>query len=513
MNRACVAVLEDAAGHLDVGNRAVEPLDLLVERGHGLAREKLIDAPLEECAAARVEHVEDGAAEQLVRSHRAEQARRGRVEEHDSGVVADQDAVGRELHQTAVPFVRLQQGSGPFAVGSGWINRTILVMAKIGVAGRRGRGFAESRGRTYNACESFMSDIGKERFQQLLFYALVFLMGYLAYLVLGPFLPSLAWAAVFAMMFHSVHVEMTPRIGANRAALATTLMAAILIVAPAVTLVSVFAREVPQVVERVRNVTPTSPAQIQRLWNVVRDRSPVTLPENPSALLRDGIQRALTFLAPRAGAVVADVFATIGSLFVMLFALFFLLRDGESLGRQVRELLPLPDRERDRLMRETRDMVIASVGAALLVAVVQGAIGGLAFLVVGIAAPVIWGVVMAFCSLIPLVGAALVWVPAALWLAFSGEIWRAVTLTVFGVLGISMADNVLRPLLLAGRTSASGLVVFLGILGGAAAFGFIGLVIGPIVLVTAGNLIRVFTRPELVDASPASLLSESAKTK
>ena len=103
---------------------------------------------------------------------------------------------------------------------------------------------------------------------------------------------------------------------------------------------------------------------------------------------------------------------------------------------------------------------------------------------------------IAFCSLIPVVGAALMWVPAALWLLLSGEIgapssWR------FGVLGISMADNVLRPLLLAGRTSASGLVVFLGLLGGAAAFGFIGLVFGPIVLVTAGNLLIVFTRSDL----------------
>ncbi|HEY7499254.1 MAG TPA: AI-2E family transporter [Vicinamibacterales bacterium] len=357
-----------------------------------------------------------------------------------------------------------------------------------------------------------MPDVTKERFQQLLFYGLVLLMGYLAYLVLSPFLPSLAWAVVFAMMFHSVHAELRPRVGPNRAALATTLMAAVLIVAPAVTLVSVFAREVPQVVERVRNVTPTSPAQIQRLWNVVRDRSPIELPEEPTALLREAVQRALTFLAPRAGAVVADFFATIGSLFVMLFALFFLLRDGEVLGSQLRELLPLPERERDRLLTETRDLVIASVGAGLLVAAVQGAIGGLAFLVVGIAAPVIWGVVMAFCSLIPVVGAALVWVPAVLMLLFSGEIGRAITLTIFGVLGISMADNVLRPLLLAGRTSASGLVVFLGILGGASAFGFIGLVIGPIILVTAGSLIRVFTRPDLVESTRPSLAADS-KTK
>jgi len=191
--------------------------------------------------------------------------------------------------------------------------------------------------------------------------------------------------------------------------------------------------------------------------------------------------------------------------------LFFLLRDGEILGQQVRELLPLPDRERERLMSETRDLVIASVGAALLVAVTQGAIGGVAFWLLGIAAPVIWGVVMAMCSLIPLVGAALIWVPTSLWLMFSGEVTRGIILALVGVFGISLADNVLRPLLLAGRTSASGLVVFLGILGGAAAFGFIGLVLGPIILVTAGSLLRVFTRPEIVESPSTPLVIAARK--
>jgi predicted PurR-regulated permease PerM len=347
-----------------------------------------------------------------------------------------------------------------------------------------------------------MSDSSKERFQQLLFYALVLLMGYLAFQVLSPFLASLAWAAVFAMMFHGVHREMVPRFGPNRAALVTTLMAAVLIVAPAVTLVSVFAREVPQVVDYIKTVTPTMPYQIQGLWDRLRAISPMELPPEPTLLLRDGVQRALAFLAPRAGVVVADAFATLGSLLVMLFSLFFLLRDGEALGAQIRELLPLPDRERDRLMNETRDLVIASVGAALLVAAAQGGIGGVAFWLLGIAAPVIWGVVMAMCSLIPVVGAALVWVPTALYLLLTGEIVRGVILVLVGVLAISMADNILRPLLLAGRTSASGLIVFLGLLGGVSAFGFIGLVLGPIVLVTAGSLLRVFTRPDLVEPSP-----------
>jgi predicted PurR-regulated permease PerM len=356
-----------------------------------------------------------------------------------------------------------------------------------------------------------MPDSPKERFQQLLFYALVLLMAYLAVLVLGPFLAPLAWAAVFAMMFYGVHKELQPKIGASNAALSTTVMAGILIVAPAVTLVSVFAREVPPLIDYLKSADLTSPDRIEQTWQVVRRNSPMALPEDPTALLREGVQRALAFLAPRAGAVVADAFATLGSLFVMLFSLFFLLRDGDTIGKQIRELLPLPERERERLVVETRDLVIASVGAGLLVAAVQGAIGGLAFWAVGIGAPVVWGVVMAMCALIPLVGAALVWVPAALWLLLSGEITRGIILAIVGVLFISMADNVLRPLLLAGRTSASGLVVFLGLLGGAAAFGFIGLVVGPIILVTAGNLIRVFTRPELVETAQPLVVPANPK--
>jgi len=130
----------------------------------------------------------------------------------------------------------------------------------------------------------------------------------------------------------------------------------------------------------------------------------------------------LGFLAPHAGAVVADLFATLGSLFVMLFAMFFLLRDGHTLARQVRDLLPLPETARDRLMTDTRDLVVASVGAGLMVAAVQGAIGAVSFWLLGINAPVIWGVVMALCSLIPLVGAALVWVPTAL-ISGEGSFW------------------------------------------------------------------------------------------
>jgi predicted PurR-regulated permease PerM len=178
----------------------------------------------------------------------------------------------------------------------------------------------------------------------------------------------------------------------------------------------------------------------------------------------------------------------------MLFALFFLLRDGTSMAEAIRRLLPFPEAESQRLITETSDLVVASVGAGLTVAAVQGLIGGLAFWALGLPAPAVWGVAMAICSLLPVIGATLVWVPVAVWLFLSGDVARAVVLTLICAVVVGSADNVLRPLLLSGRTSASGLVVFIGLLGGVGAFGFVGLVLGPIVLVIAGTLIEALTR-------------------
>ena len=174
-----------------------------------------------------------------------------------------------------------------------------------------------------------------------------------------------------------------------------------------------------------------------------------------------------------------------------------MLRDGDAMSRQLREMMPVPEDEKDSLIRETRDLVVASVGASLLVAAAQGAVGGVAFWLLGLSAPLFWGVVLAFCSLIPVVGAALVWVPAGLGLLAVGEVGRGVAMLIVGALGISMIDNVLRPLFMSGRTQVSGLVIFFGLLGGAAAFGFVGLVIGPIILVTMGRLLKMLVRPDL----------------
>jgi predicted PurR-regulated permease PerM len=339
-----------------------------------------------------------------------------------------------------------------------------------------------------------------DRFRDLLFYGVVLLLGYLAFAVIRPFLGPLAWATIFALSLNPLRKALTPRFGASRAALAITLGTGFIIVGPLAVFVTMLASDLPRALEFLQKLPQSAtPDQIRTIWSMLRDRSPLALPPDPTMLLTEAAQAAVAFLAPRLGAVLADVAATLASLFVMLFALFFLLRDAERIASQVRALLPFPDEERDQLMTETYDLVIASVGAGLTVSAVQGLIGGIAFWALGAGAPVAWGVAVAICSLIPAVGASIVWAPVALWWLLSGEIVRGVVLMVVGAGVIGLVDNVLRPVLLSGRTSVSGLVVFIGLLGGVSAFGFVGLVLGPIVLVITGTLLQALTRRVLIE--------------
>jgi predicted PurR-regulated permease PerM len=348
-----------------------------------------------------------------------------------------------------------------------------------------------------------MADVRRKSLGRPVLYALIFAGLYLGYRILGPFLVALTWAAIFASLFHRTQVWLVGKMTPNHAAVVTTLVVAALIVAPAGLLITTVAREVPQVTDHMKQASQGTPQRVQRIWDAVRAHSPVALPEDPMQLMTTGAQRAAKFLAPHAGAILGDFFATLGHLVAMLFALFFMLRDGDWITGQVRDRLPFSAQESESLLRETRDLVVASVGAGLAVAIAQGILGGLAFWIVGISAPAFWGVVMGLSSVLP-IGATLVWVPTSFGLLLSGEIGRGVGLLLMGTFGISMVANVLRPLLLSGKASISGFIIFFGLLGGAAAFGFVGLVIGPIILVITGRLLETLHRPDLLDETASA---------
>jgi predicted PurR-regulated permease PerM len=166
---------------------------------------------------------------------------------------------------------------------------------------------------------------------------------------------------------------------------------------------------------------------------------------------------------------------------IMLYLLFLLLRDGSSLAEQIKKAIPLHGDQKAALFTRFADVVRATVKGGIVVAIVQGALGGIAFWFLGFHAAMLWAVVMAFLSLIPAVGATLVWLPVAIYLLVTGAVWQGIGLSLYGVLVIGLVDNLLRPFLVGKGTKLPDYVVLISTLGGIEVFGLNGFVIGPLI--------------------------------
>ncbi len=189
------------------------------------------------------------------------------------------------------------------------------------------------------------------------------------------------------------------------------------------------------------------------------------------------------------GMMLMGALGTTVSFALMLFVLFFVLRDGPTLAQQVVRLLPIEGRRRTLLQKHLTDMTRAVFLGLGLTAVAQGVLLGVGFWIAGLPSPLVFGVLGVILALVPMVGPALLWIPAAIWLAARGDTGYAIFLALWGSVVVGLVDNLLRPLLISGRAEVPTLAVFIGVIGGLAAFGFIGLFVGPIVL---GLLMALF---------------------
>jgi predicted PurR-regulated permease PerM len=178
-----------------------------------------------------------------------------------------------------------------------------------------------------------------------------------------------------------------------------------------------------------------------------------------------------------------------------LFALFFFLRDADTIMRELRRVLPFEELRRERMIRQTGDLVSASIASGLLIASLQGLAGGVVFALLGLGAPVFWGVMMGFLALLPFVGTWVVWVPAAVWLMVTGQVLKGVILAVLGATLVGSIDNFLRPAILSGRTQMNGLLMFISLLGGVSVFGLLGIVLGPLITAIVAGLFQAYATP------------------
>lgn len=313
----------------------------------------------------------------------------------------------------------------------------------------------------------------------------------LVFRLVQPFIPAITWAIVLAVMAYPMHEAMVrhvrrPWLAASLAVIAITVVVAL----PAGFVARQIALEALDSATVVRRVLDGD------RWKQNLDRFPRLAPlrtwVEQQVDVRGEFQRASEAIANGVRTFLARSPELILGTFVTLFLLFYALRDKRRLLHALRGFVPLAPPETDKVLAKVRHAIRAIVYGTLAVAALQGVLGGLMFWWLGLPAPLLWGTVMALVAVVPVLGAAIVWVPVALYFAVEGDWQKASILAAWGAIVVSTIDNVLYPILVKSEIRLHTVPVFISVLGGLVMFGVTGVVLGPLVLVVALTLLEIW---------------------
>ena len=347
--------------------------------------------------------------------------------------------------------------------------------------------------------------------------AVVALLGYALFFIFHPFFGPIVWALLISFLLFPLNRRARAAVGGRKAlaAILLTLAVTLGVVVPAAIGMVAFSRQALELgqqlsalanrykidgVEDIANlpVVGTAMSWLQNRFSVDG--------EQVQGWLGQAAQVAVQFLLARSRDVVFGAVGFFGNLVLMLFVLFFCFRDGDLMAARVKALIPLEDGRKNRLDRHLQSVMRAVVYGTVVTALVQGLLIGIGLWITGISSPVVFGTLAAVASFVPFVGTGIVWVPAVIYLYAQGVLWKTVFLAVWCAVVVGSADNVLRPMLVSGKAKMGTLTVFFGVLGGLAAFGMIGLFVGPVVLALALALIEFAEeeRPEKTLPPPST---------
>lgn len=340
--------------------------------------------------------------------------------------------------------------------------------------------------------------------EQKVFLALLLVVSLAFGWILLPFYGAVFWAVILAIIFAPVQRRLQLRFSPRRnlAALATLLICLLVAVIPVILITGILVQEgttlytqiesgeidIDSIVSSAKELLPAS-------WQVQMQRFGLGDLEQIRERLATSALEGSQFLATKAFSFGQGTFQFVLSFFLMLYLLFFLLRDGRELVARIRRAMPLSDTQKRRLFSKFTRVVRATVKGNIVVAATQGALGGVIFAILGIPSAVLCGVLMAFLSLLPAVGAGLIWTPVAIYFLLKGMIAQGVILILYGVLVIGLVDNILRPILVGKDTKMPDYVVLISTLGGLSLFGLNGFVIGPLIAALFISAWGLFTTP------------------
>ena len=325
---------------------------------------------------------------------------------------------------------------------------------------------------------------------------------YVTWLIFQPFINVVLWSIVLTVIASPLYnLIQRYRNSPNINAALTLVIVLVLGVIPLFFIGYAVASRVDESVQTVQNVAawllnPEAPharwlsQYVDITWTFRREN------------VQEIAKKIGSFIAQVSPDVVGYTIVTIMQLLLVLFTTYYMLRDGRKLLISARDLLPLKQHQADAIFNSIRTIISASLRGTVLIAAIQGLLGGIAFWALGLPAPALWGVVMFIMSMIPVVGSSIIWVPAAIYLLSDSWV-KALVLVVWGAGVIAMVDNILRPVLVGSKTRMHELTVFFSVLGGLKLFGPVGIVMGPIVVAVAMGLMRVFEESDKEEPVPS----------
>jgi len=328
--------------------------------------------------------------------------------------------------------------------------------------------------------------------------------------ILVPFYAAIMWGIIIALLFAPVYRWLLLRLKQRPtlAALLTLLIVMVIVILPLALVLAALAREAALLYQRLQSgalnpalylhgVYDALPGWIMTLLERFGLSDFDTLQRRVTALLSQGAQ----FIAAQALSIGQNTFEFLASVFITLYLAFFLIRDGRQVMLALGRANPLAPAHTQVLLEKFSTVIRATVKGNLLVAAIQGALGGIAFWFLGVTGALLWAVLMAFLSLLPAIGAALVWLPVALYFLVTGALWQSVALVAYGLLVIGLVDNLLRPVLVGKDTRMPDYIVMITTFGGMSVFGINGFVLGPAIaaMFIAVWHIHVTTRRKTTD--------------
>ncbi|HYG82235.1 MAG TPA: AI-2E family transporter [Pyrinomonadaceae bacterium] len=332
----------------------------------------------------------------------------------------------------------------------------------------------------------------RARAATLVLVAITALTLFVCFALARPFVPALTWALTLAVVARPLYDRVARRLNnrPNLSAALVVIIVVLLVAAPGVLMGRYLVNQAGQGLQALKAQTESEK------WRSTLESNPqlaqVVGRLEPVLDVRGGAERLANALGPYLTSLVGGSLWVLAQLVITFFTFFYFLRDRREIMKKVRSLLPLSQSEADRLFSRVGDTVYATVYGSFVVALLQGILGGLMFWWLGLPAPLLWGSAMALLSLIPALGAPVVWLPAVIFLALTGAWVKAVILAGWGVVVIGSVDNLLYPVLVGDRLRMHSLLIFFAVLGGLWLFGAAGLVLGPVAVTAADVLLEVW---------------------